>query len=226
MKNLDLIKIQKINSEMEELFKQGKDLNKDKSLLLKRVVRKRLFEIMMPYTWQITSFSRGSGVAHDKADYDDDYRNKKTTLRLRIKDKDDDDNLCKSTAAIHIGKKTKRRKSISRKISFSRPKEEIFIKKMMDKSKVPSFEDLRLLMEDNLNCELKLNKDIEVFFNYNELSFAVDDEKVDNLFDLLKQTNLSINLSSLISEIDEMEAALSYRKRIISELSKNLLFNC
>ena len=34
MKSLDLIKIQKINSEMEELFKQGKNLNKNKVLFV------------------------------------------------------------------------------------------------------------------------------------------------------------------------------------------------
>lgn len=56
MKNLDLIKIQKINSEIESLFKQGKELNKYKNLLIKKVIRKRLFEIMMPYTWQVISF--------------------------------------------------------------------------------------------------------------------------------------------------------------------------
>ena len=226
MKNLDLIKIQKINSEIESLFKQGRELNKDKNFLIKKVVRKRLFEIMMPYTWQVTSFSRGSELINDKSDYDDDCNNKKTTLRLRIKDPDYDDNLCKKSSAIHIGKKAKRMKSISRKISFIPQKEEVFIKKMMDKNKVPSFEDLRLLMENNLNCELKYNKDIDLIFNYNEISFAIDNEKIDKLFELLKQTNLSINLSSLISEIDDIEAALSYRKRIISELSKNLLFNC
>lgn len=227
MNNSDLIKIQKINSEMQETFLHGKELNKQKAILIKKLIKKRLFEVMTPYTWQVVGFSRGSPIIDSNiCSSEEDSDSYKTTLRLRMKNYEDNDNP--GMPAMHHSKRklTRKKSFASKRASFITKTEEDFIKKMMNKNKIPSFEDIRLLAESSLNSEIKYNKDIEIIFNYSEISFRIDNDKVDSLFDLLKKTNLSINLSSLISEIDEMEAAISYRKRMISELSKNLLFNC